>query len=804
MRTIAASRTLLFLLISVAITIAVVSGLSWLNHYKHDGELRLSGLKQPVSVVRDEKGMAYIYAQNHWDATRAQGFITAQDRLFSMEMTRRMVTGRLAEIMGDTALKADIEQRTVGIHRAAKKHFDLLNDRDKRYLQHYVDGINAYIQTRSEEHPIKLNLAGIELEPWTPADSLAIFYLFGWGSSSNLKTEIINQLLVDKVGLDKAQQIFALNINPDDENKTGAGPEISHNSNMSSLNLMESSSLNSFLEQHPLQLGSNNWSVSGELSEGGKPIVANDPHLKSNILPGPAYPMAIITPEYRIVGSGIAGMPTMLIGRTEHVAIGATNGYGDTQDLYVETIDPQNPSHYLEGTKSLPLEIIEETFRVKDDREASGYRKVNHNIRLTRRGPLVSGIFDGLNTDKALSMRWSMLEAMEPSIALDGILFAQSVDDVRTTLSSKTMISANWVFADIHGNIGYQASGRIPIRRQGESWLPYPVTSDKDNWIGWIPTEHMPQSENPSRGWVGTANQKVVGDDYPYYYSSYFSHSYRYQRMRELLDSRRIMSIDDHWQYQRDTKNMMAVTIAPRMAEALLKHQDTLVMGKVLDEWNHHDDIDLAAPAIFHSTYQELAKLVFEDELGEELAAQMLEIRYLWQERLEKMIMDAQSPWFDITTSRASEETLDDLLYQAAIAAKNSLQEKMGEDPMQWRWGEIHTIEFNSPLRSKGFGKSLLGAGTHPFPGSGETIHRAAFGFAQPFDTSFSASLRMIADLSDTEKVLAVIPGGTSGRLFSPHRDDQVQAFVTGEKRYWWFSDEKISQHAVSRLELIP
>ncbi len=791
----------------VAIVVAGLVTYASVNRYQRTGEIQLAGLGEPVRVVRDEKGMPFIYAQNHLDATMAQGFISAQDRLFQMELVRRGVTGRLAEVFGAGMREADIRNRTIGIHRAASRHVDLLAPKEKLYLQRYVDGVNAYIDTREDEHPLKVRLTGMQLEPWTPADSLATFYFIGWSGSANLRSEVLAQSMVDKLGIDKAAEIFPVNINPDDTGEGASRALASHlylsHDNLSG-KLLADRHLLAYLRDSGPALGSNNWAVSASHSANGRPIVAGDPHLDARTLPGPIYPMGIITPQYRVVGASIAGMPALVIGRSEFVATAVTNGYGDTQDLYIETPDPENSDNYLEGDVSIPFEVIEETLNIRDKNASEGFRHETIRIRLTKRGPVISDVLPGQDGDRVLSLRWAMAEGMRSTLTLDGLMFAKSVDDVRAVLKNWTMISGNWSFADIDGNFGFHATGRIPIRSQGESTQPYPLRDDTDNWTGWIPFEEMPHSYNPSRGWVGSANHKVVGTDYPYYYSSYFSHSYRYQRMREALGTATVRDVDDHWQLQRDTRNMLAVSIAPVMAAALLRYADTEQLGRILAEWNYQDDTELAAPAVFQGVYGEFVRLVFEDDLGPELTAALLGNPYFWQERLEQMILAGTSVWFDDVRSEDQLEGLADLLHKAAQFTLDDLTNSLGDDPADWRWGDIHQIEFTSPLRRRGVGKGLLGAGSHPFPGSGETLHRGIYSFTEPFDTTISASLRMVVDLGDDDKILAVLPGGQSGRLFDAHRDDQIDDFISGRKRYWWFSDREIGDHTQSELTLVP
>jgi len=250
--------------------------------------------------------------------------------------------------------------------------------------------------------------------------------------------------------------------------------------------------------------------------------------------------------------------------------------------------------------------------------------------------------------------------------------------------------------------------------------------------------------------------------------------------------------------------NLMAKKIAPVIARALITHDDTKQMGQILSQWDYLDDIDKAAPTIFQSIYRKFALLVFQDELGEELVRTMLDKWAFWEERLEKMVLNGTSPWFDNVNTRDIKETMDELFHQATLDVAENLGSRLGHDPTKWAWGKVHQLEFVSPIRRKGFGKGLVGGGSHPFPGSGETLCRGIYDFNDPFGVTVSASLRMVADLGDDDKVLAVLPGGVSGRLFYPHTKDQIKAFMSGKKVYWWFSDTAIQAHSKTTLVLSP
>ncbi len=372
----------------------------------------------------------------------------------------------------------------------------------------------------------------------------------------------------------------------------------------------------------------------------------------------------------------------------------------------------------------------------------------------------------------------------------------------RETVERLNIIMLNVVFADSEGNIGWHVSGKLPIRSKGDGTIPLPVTDDEDNWVGYVPFEEMPHSHNPERGWVGTCNHMTITKDYPYYYSSHLSPSYRYERLKELLDAPNPKTAENHWQYQRDTVNLMAKRIAPLMAKALATHGETKPLGEILSRWDYRDDPDKAAPAIFQAVYRHFALLVFQDELGDDLAETMLEDWYFWEERLQAMVLEGTSLWFDNVKTDKVKETRDDLFCQAGLESNPGSGFIARQGPSTVALGESPPNGIRQPHQAQGFWK---GAGRRRIsPGTRlmRNLYRGIYDFKEPFGVTVSASLRMVADLSDEDKVLAVLPGGVCGRLFHPHTKDQIEAFMNGEKLYWWFSDKAIKEHSRTILTL--
>jgi len=774
---------------------------AWLwqaDQYQQDGTITLPELKAPVRVVRDEQGVPYIYAESLDDAFRAQGFVTAQDRLFQIEFSRYLSHGRLAELIGEAGLALDVPLRVAGVPRHARRHAAILQGEERRRRELYLEGLNAYIRDRADEYPVGLRILGITPQPWTLEDSVTLSYFLNWVSSANMDAELISQLLIDRIGPEKAAQISQLTVNPDGESEQSGQPVVAAvTGGLQPGPWLSSGPL-------PMQLGSNNWVMSAARSAGGAPVVVNDPHIDSRTLPGIWHPIGLVTPGLRAVGVAGAGVPGLAVGRTDRIAYGVTNSYGDVIDLFVEREDPANADHYLEGDKSVPFEIIEDSVRVRARGTPTGFRDVPLRIRVTHRGPVISD--HGMGTvakGVLLSLRWSVPEAMRPddSGGTD-IMLARSVEEARQAVG-RVNAPYNYVVADVEGNIARLTGGRVPIRLRGDGSTPVPVTDDVDTWGGFIPWEQMPSVVNPPRGWVGNANHRVLPANYPYSYSTYFSASWRYRRMLELLDGPGQLGAADHWHFLWDTRNTMAEELVPVMVAALSSRDDTREMADLLRGWDLRDQPDAVAPTIFQATYRDFARLTFEDELGADVASQMLDNFYYWHERLARMSADNDNAWFD-DVATDSRETRDEMLHRAALTAHDELSARFGPDMNGWNWGRVHTVTFASPTIPGKWAAAVLGGGTRPKDGSGETIDRASYLYAEPFETVYIASMRFVADLSDPDRVMAVVSGGVSGRQFDPHLKDQLDAWQSGEPRYWWFSDQAIRDHTRHELHLEP
>ena len=448
----------------------------------------------------------------------------------------------------------------------------------------------------------------------------------------------------------------------------------------------------------------------------------------------------------------------------------------------------------------MPYELVSETVRVRDPDSPGGIRERTFNVRRSRRGPVVS---DSLIMDahgRSLSLRWSVAENVGSQVGLDRLMLAKDVTEAGQAI--REIVGAlNYNVADIQGNIAHFTSGRIPVRRKGDGAIPLPVTDGEDNWTGFVPFEQAPSSMNPQRGWVGNANHRTVSGSFDGMWSSYSAPSWRYRRMRELFENERVFSAEDHWSAITDTKNTLARDLVPLFLPALQAVPETQTAADMLGSWDYRDEPDTAAPALFQLMMRALVNRIFADEL-DTLVYSYEGSPYFWQERVYSMLKAGESDWFDNGNTPQTEDR-DDLIRAAALDAWSRLEASLGTNPRAWRWGNLSRLVIFNPLPTGNrLLNRILGGGNFPRTGSPETLWGS---YGSPSYGAWGIdSLRFVADLGDPDKVLAVIPGGVSGRLFDPHLNDQLPLWLSGEINYWWLSDKAISANAQTEITLAP
>lgn len=787
--------------VAVALVAAVTAGgaLAYLRYVAQpqvDGELRLAGLTAPVRVTRDAHGVPYVFADNLPDLIRAQGFVTAQHRLFQLEAYRAIAHGRLAEAIGEAGLKSDREVRLIGLARNARRHAALLAPQARDFLAWYAEGVSAYVRDHAAEHPLELKIAGFTPSPWTVEDLVTLLHYVNYSHAANLRSELTAQLLIERLGPERAAGLMPVNVNPD----RSAGERVRAAGAAPRRIGLAPTDLALSLEPGAFDVGSNNWAVAGTRTASGGAIVANDPHLDARVLPGIWHPIGLHAPGLQAVGAALPGLPGLIVGRTRNVAFGVTNAYGDSQDLFVETVDPTDPTRYRDGDRFVPFGRIAETIRVKDKAASGGFRDEPITVLTTRRGPVITGHPSASGAKSVLSLRTVAAEVTGGALGIEAMLFARDAAAFDRAVQQMDVMYFNYVFADAAGTVGHRSTGRVPVRRSGHGVHPKPAD---DDWTGMIPADEMPGVVGPTRGFTGTANHDTRPDGYRYHYSSYFSPPGRYETIRARLAADRKFTVADHLALQKDVRNPHAPTVVPLVIAALRsggRHGD---LADALAAWRFEERADLTAPTIYHTLFKHLVRATLADELGPELSDRFLSNWYMWRSRFDEILQDPQSPWFDDVTTPVR-ESRDDIVRRAADLARAELTATLGADPTQWQWGKVHRLTFVHPLRRSGPGRDLVGGGSHAYDGSGETVQRANWSFGKDFDVTSYASMRFVADLADPEKVTAVVPGGVSERSLSPHQRDQLPIWLAGELTSWWFDPKAIEAHARQRAVLRP
>ena len=793
---IALMSLLLLLVLAVAVVFAWLKESNIPDRDRDIGDSTvLAMLDDEVRVKRDRQGVPYIYAETLADALRTQGFVTAQDRLSQMLLTRELIHGRLSEQIGEAGLRSDTLIRVMGLGRLGPVWAAQLESPSRELHEWFLEGVNAYIATQADEFPLAVRLSGKPPAPFTLEDMTTQYLFLAFNSTGNWRTEVLSQALVDRLGPEKAAEISMLTVNPDDESEWASDYSLAENS-------IPEGGPASFPELPEPADGSNSWATSAGRSAGGAPIVANDPHIDARRLPGIWHPVGLITPEWRAVGAAGAGLPGLGAGRSSHIAWGVTNAYSDVADLFIEREDPDRPGHYLEGEQSIPYRIVEEVIRIRDRDAPGGYREQPLTVRYTTRGPVISD--HGLTSDdgRVYSLRWSVAEKIGTQVGIERVMLARDAFEAGEIIG-RINAPYNYTVGDTKGNIAHYTAGHVPVRRRGDGALPLPVVDAEEDWPAFVPFARAPTSINPPRGWVGNANHRTVSGDFEGHWTSYVAASWRYRRMQELFDGDGTLSGADHWAAITDTLNPMARGLVPIMVRALEADPDTRAAAAILRDWNFFDEPELAAPALFQAMMARLVRRIFEDELGEGLARQYARDIYYWQERVYRMLLAGEWEWFDDQRTEAI-ETRDDLIRAAAGEAWSELHSRLGPDPAVWRWGDLSRFRFSNPWVPGQLADRLLGGGEYPGRGSGETLGRARFPGQGDYDPRVIDSLRFVADLADPDKVLAVIPGGVSSRLFDPHLNDQLPVWLAGDIGYWWFSDQAIAADTEKEMRFKP
>ena len=758
----------------------------------YNGEIIVPGIIKPVDIIRDAYGMPHIYAQTDADAHFAVGYCMAQDRLFQMDLMRRAARGKLAEILGKDLVPVDRFFRTITAGKSFEEIAAAYKHETISAAKGYAAGVNYFIKHHKGPLPIEFTILGYAPQPWQPSDAVAIQYVMAQDLNTAFAVEMLHAAVIEKVGETMAQEIF-----PD---YAEGYPTIVPPQGSTALEFLKTLNLAREIRGTEGGGASNSWVVSGKKSATGKPILANDPHLGHRV-PGIWYEAHIVSPSMNVSGALLPGIPFVIIGANEHVAWGFTNVMADDADFYIEKINPANPDQYEFMGRWEDMTIKAAVINVKDA------DVVKFKVRLTRHGPII----DEINKYKepkntALSMRWTAYEVLHatPFYYLNT---ARSVDDIEKAAEHFKCPGQNWVYADDKGNIGFWAAVGIPMRDGFSGAVPVPGWDGKHEWKGYVPTEQQPHLKNPARGWIATANNKHVGDDYPYPISHYYTMPDRFVRIEEMITAKQKFDTQDFAKMQADFYVVLAKEWVPMMLASLSGKQFSENEKKAiaaLKNWNFVAGTEDIAPTVFHATINAMAKNTFKKRLGEDLYWQYLKNKDVVFNAMRNLIAAGQSRWFE-DADTAEVEGINDIIGKSFSEAIIYLEEKMGSNVDDWKWGDLHTLTLYHP-----FGKSsplmgyFMNIGPNPMGGSIATVNPQPYKLAEPWEGYHGASLRYIIDFANRKNSRRVIPAGISGNFMSPHYRDQAELWRTGKYRPFVLDRKSVEADARYTLKMLP
>ncbi|MBM3570638.1 MAG: penicillin acylase family protein, partial [Alphaproteobacteria bacterium] len=766
-KTLLMTKWLLRLTLAVLVLAGLAGGGAWLwlrtSLPSYDGRAEASGLGAPTTMARDRHAVPHIRAESATDAYYALGFAHAQDRLWQMEMSRRIGAGRMAEVLGPAALPTDRFLRVLGVYRHAERGFALLDGNSQAILEAYAKGVNAYLRQREGALPPEFVITRHRPEPWRVADSLVWLKMMAWDLGGNWQAEIQRARLSARL---TPQQIAEF-LPPYPGEAPVALPDLAE--------LYRGLPLETLWASAPRQpedsIGSNNWVVAGRRSATGKPLLANDPHL-GLAAPSVWYLARLSAPGLDAIGATLPGVPAVILGRNRRVAWGMTNTGPDVQDLYVERVDPADPKRYLTPEGSAPFVSREEVIAIK------GQPSETLTVRATRHGPVISDVDARSRAvageNRVLAMAWTALTDDDPSFrAALSLGTAASAADILATQSDFVAPQQNLVFADGEGRIGMIAPGRVPVRgpdNQARDLMPVPGWEARNDWRGFVPYAALPRALDPPSGAIATANHKIVPARYPHHITSEWAPPYRARRIEELLASQPTHSIDSFRRMQNDNLSAFARDMLPLLLAAPPADPASAALARTLGAWNGDMARNRPEPLIFSTWIRELARGIYADELGP-LFEDFFDVRPVFLYN----VLTAQPAWCDDVGTKDRIETCPEIVARALVRAREFLVARHGDAPERWRWDEAHPARgehrpFGRMNALKPWFDLRVGIGGDAF-----TVNAQRYTLRdelEPFVSRHGASYRAIYDLDDLDRSLFIHSTGQSGNPLSPHYRD--------------------------------
>ena len=722
-----------------------------------DGRLVVPGPKGEIRIERDAEGIPLIAAQDDQDAAFGLGFVHAQDRLFQMELQRRYGAGRLAEIFGREAVTIDRQMRVLGLYRAAEAEIPFLSSTVRRGLEAYAAGVNAFLGSHRGALPPEFLLLRFSPEPWTPTDTLVWGKLMALQLGGNYRGELQRARMARTIPA--ADLAFLYPEYPKDAPTTLSDM----------VPIYRRLGLDSLYEAVPPVVGpiyaSNNWVVDGRHSASGKPLLANDPHLEFGA-PGFWYLARLRTPQHEINGGTAAGSPFVLVGHNERIAWGLTTTTADVEDLFVERIDPADPSRYLTPKGSAAFALRREIIFVR------GEAPVDITIRTTRHGPVLSDVLPAGAADPGFVLALAATFTIPDDRSAEALWAINRANDwpsFRDALRNFVGPMQNIVYADVDGTIGFIAPGLVPIRRSGQGWLPAPGWTDEYDWVGFIPFAELPSAINPPSGHFVSANNKIVPAGYPYFLSRDWDLPNRAERIEALLNATPVQAPASSAAIETDTLSLMSQRLVPLMTQISAPDEASDEAIRRLRRWDFRMDGDRVEPLLFTAWLREFSREILFDRLGDAAVG-------YWdlKPRVMEAVLTEHQDWCD-DPKQPERKGCAVRLTESLNRALAQLRQVYGADITQWRWRRAHVAMFANPVFNRiPVLRDWLDISI-PTSGGYDTLDRGPSTIrddARPFAQRFGAGLRIITDLAAPNGSTMMIAPGQSGNPVSSHFAD--------------------------------
>jgi len=802
---------------------------------QEQGRLEVAGLDDTVEVVRDVDGVPHIYAGTEHDVFFAQGYVHAQDRFWQMDFWRHIGAGRLAEMFGDGQVESDMFLRSLDFAGLAEQELRALPDQSRGILEAYAEGVNAYLaahtpsQVSLEYSMLRLQNSGYEIEPWSPLHTLTWAKVMSWDLSWNMLQEIDRATLSIDLPVERIEQLYPgypaahpVVVSSGQEAAIGEQP----------VPAIPPEALTALAGSRDRArgvwdltgggfagIGSNNWVVGGSRTESGLPILANDPHLAIQ-MPSIWYENGLhcrdVTPEcpFQVAGFSFAGTPGVVIGHNDRIAWGVTNESVDTQDLFIEKVNPADPSQYEYQGRWVNMERRTETIAV------AGGDDVTYDVMVTNHGPVISDTYFDEDpfggsaleppNDYVVALAW---QTLQPSTLVEAIIalnLARNYEEFRVALSKWDIAAQNVVYADVEGNIAYQSTGEVPIRPAGDGGWPVPGWTGEYDWAGVVPYEEMPRMFNPPRDYVASANNPVILPGTGPHFSVDADLGYRAARIEAMIEaSPSGYSASSAQGMQFDNHDGGAPNLIPHLLAVEADVSSVDQMQEMLDRWALGPTAFQSAPdspgaAAYQAVWVHLLRLAFHDELPEE---SWPEGGSRWFEVVSALLETPDDPWWDDVGTEPVEGR-DDILEQAMSDAHAELSEMLGPESSEWEWSRLHTASFeNQSLGQSGIApiEWLFNRNAPERLGGGADIVNAV-GFYPPegYEVDWIPSMRMVIDLSDLAASTAGNTTGQSGHAFHPHYDDQLDSWADGDQHPLRWTRSQVAADAAATLTLVP